>query len=63
MPKSKSIKVVDKDSEIVNLLQYLVTLKLNERGLPQTEIAKRLHVKTEAVNQMLKGLGRIKHDR
>jgi predicted transcriptional regulator len=44
--------------EIKKLLQQLLAVELFKSGVPQADIAKRLHIATASVNQMLKGVKR-----
>lgn len=41
---------------VIELLRQIVALELNKCGLKQSDIAKRLHVATKGVNEMLKGI-------
>jgi predicted transcriptional regulator len=45
--------------EAVLLLRQLLAIELWRAGLSQSEIRKRLGIGNDAVNQMLKGVGRI----
>ena len=44
--------------EIKKLLQQLLAVELFKSGVPQADVAKRLHLATASVNQMLKGVKR-----
>ena len=45
---------------IIGILKQMLAIELYKLGMPQTEIAKRLHIATKGVNEMLKGLKKEK---
>ena len=60
MAKDHDQLVQEKLDTIIELLQNLLAVELSKGGVPQTEICKRLHVRTETVGEMLKGMKRNK---
>ena len=55
---AKKQKSIDDLARIVQLLQSLLAIELWRGGLKQAQIAKRLSLGTNTVNEMLKGVGR-----
>ncbi len=57
---SNEEKILQVLQEIESLLKAQLVIELYKSGINQGEIAKRLHVATKEVNDLLKGIGKSK---